>query len=751
VTFSRRLYELEPMTQQTLQVSGMSCAACANSIERMVKAIPGVSDCQVNFGMEQAVVDYDPRRTDLNAIRSTVNAAGFQVVPLTETFPLPREPLPDRTRELWLGGGVSFLLLLGSLPMMTGLSLPFIPPWFHHPLFQGFLATPVQFWCGRSFYRGAWKSLKNRLATMDTLIVLGTSAAYFYSLFLTFFPDVLTRQGFEAHVYYEASAIVITLILFGRFLERRARQETASAIQQLMGLQARTARVIRGGQAIDLPIEQVSVGDRILVRPGEKIPVDGTVIEGNSTVDESMVTGESVPVRKSLGDEVIGATMNQTGSFHFRATRVGRETVLAQITRLVQSAQGSKAPIQKVADRVTAWFVPMVMAIALLTFLLWFFLTRNLTLAVMTMVEVLIIACPCALGLATPTSIMVGTGIGAKKGILLKNAESLQLAHQVTTIVLDKTGTLTQGKPSVTDYLTLNGVSEGNELSLLQLAGSVENYSEHPLAAAVVKYARANEVKRLDVREFEAIAGRGIRGKVSDCLVEIGSRQWLETLGYETSALATSADNWERRQKTVVWMAVNGQLAAIMGISDTLKPFSDQVVKKLEKMGLEVILMTGDNRETAEAIAREVGIRRVFSRVRPEEKALQVKKLQSEGKRVAMVGDGINDAPALAQADVGIAIGTGTDIAIAASDITLISGDLQGIVTAIRLSRATLQNIHQNLFFAFIYNVIGIPIAAGVLYPVWGWLLNPILAGAAMAFSSVSVVSNALRLRNFRP
>lgn len=738
------------MKHQTIKLGGMSCAACANAVERVIKAVPGVIDCQVNFGMERAVVEYDPERTDITTIGSAIDGAGYQAFPAVETVEPENEPKSDRTRELWLGGIASAILLLGSLPMMIGFSPPFLPAWLSHPVFQLILATPVQFYCGRSFYIGAWKSLKNRLATMDTLVVLGTSAAYFYSLFVTLFRDVINLENFHAHVYFEASTIIITLILFGRFLESRARKETSSAIRQLMGLQARTARVMRGDRSIDLPIEEVMVGDIILVRPGEKIPVDGEVIEGSSTVDESMVTGESVPVRKSLGNEVIGATINKSGSFHFRATRVGSDTVLAQITRLVESAQASKAPIQKLADRVTAWFVPVVMTIAAVTFGIWYFTTGNVTLALITMVEVLIIACPCALGLATPTSIMVGTGIGARKGILIKNAESLQLAHRITAIVLDKTGTLTEGRPTVTDYLTVDGVRDGNELTILQLAASIEHRSEHPLAEAVVKYARANEVNLLDVTDIEAIAGCGIQGRAGDRLVQIGTQQWIKSLGVSIVALESPANDWEWQLKTVVWIAVDGRLEAIMGISDALKPHAPEVVNKLKKMGLEVFLMTGDNRETADAIAREVGIRRAFSRVRPGEKAMRVEALRKEGKVVAMVGDGINDAPALATADVGIAIGTGTDIAIATSDITLISGDLQGIVTAIQLSRATMANIKQNLFFAFIYNVIGIPIAAGVLYPVFGWLLNPIFAGAAMAFSSVSVVTNALRLRNFR-
>lgn len=749
------------MDNLTLKLRGMSCASCARNIEDAIRSVPGVSDCNVNFGAEQAIVNYDSQQTNLEEIQGAVEEAGYSAYSLQEQEMITGEDDAEKasrkaeSRDLLLkvvvGGVISAILIVGSLPMMTGLHLPWIPAWLHNPWFQLIVTAPVQFWCGYGFYINTWKSLKRHAATMDTLIALGTSAAYFYSLFATLFPDFLMNQGLMPEVYYETAAVVITLILLGRFMENRARGQTSEAIRKLIGLQARDARVIRNGQEMDIPIQEVRIHDVIVVRPGEKIPVDGEVVEGTSSVDEAMVTGESLPVKKQPGDEVIGATINKTGSFKFRATRVGKDTVLAQIVQLVQQAQGSKAPIQRLADQVTGWFVPVVIAIAIATFIIWFNIMGNLTLALITTVGVLIIACPCALGLATPTSVMVGTGKGAENGILIKGAESLELAHKIQTIVLDKTGTLTQGKPTVTDYITVHGTAQSNELKLLRLAATVERNSEHPLAESVVRYAQSQDVQLADVQDFEAIAGSGVQGIVSNRLVQIGTQRWMEELGIETQALQRYKTEWESAGKTAVWIAVDGEMEGLIGIADALKSSSADAVRTLRRLGLEVVMLTGDNRQTAEAIASEVGIIRVFAEVRPDQKADKVKELQSEGKIVAMVGDGINDAPALAQADVGMAIGTGTDVAIAASDITLISGDLQGIVTAIQLSRATIQNIRQNLFFAFIYNVAGIPIAAGILFPFFGWLLNPIIAGGAMAFSSVSVVTNALRLRNFHP
>ncbi|BCX09724.1 MAG: copper-translocating P-type ATPase [Fischerella sp.] len=747
------------MENTNLKLRGMSCASCAKTIEDTIRSVDGVNQCSVNFGAEQATVTYDKRKTNPKAICDAVDAVGYSAMPMQDEDLFTTDDIEQQTRQaenrslvrkVWVGGIISAILVIGSLPMMTGLSIPLIPMWLHNPWLQLVLATPVLFWCGASFFINAWKALKRHVATMDTLVAIGTGAAYLYSLFPTFLPGFFTNQGLPADVYYEAAVVIITLILLGRLLENRAKGQTSEAIRKLVGLQAKTARVIRDGTEVDIPIAQVIEGDVILVRPGEKIPVDGEIIDGSSTIDEAMVTGESVPVKKHPGDEVIGATINKTGSFKFRATRVGKDTFLAQIVKLVQQAQGSKAPIQKLADQVTGWFVPAVIAIAIATFIIWYNIMGNVTMALITTVGVLIIACPCALGLATPTSIMVGTGKGAENGILIKGAESLELAHKLKTVVLDKTGTITQGKPTVTDFVTVNGTANNNELNLLRLAASVERNSEHPLAEAVVNYAQSQGVELTDAQEFEAIAGSGVQGYVSNQWVQIGTQRWMNELGIETNALQEHWDRLEYLGKTVIWIAVNNKIQGIMGIADAVKPSSVNAIRALQKMGLEVVMLTGDNRRTAEVIAREVGIKRVLAEVRPDQKAETVEQIQSEGKIVAMVGDGINDAPALAQADVGIAIGTGTDVAIAASDITLISGDLQGIVTTIQLSRATICNIRQNLFFAFIYNVAGIPIAAGILFPFFGWLLSPIIAGAAMAFSSVSVVTNALRLRNFR-
>jgi len=740
------------MSKVTLNLRGMHCASCGNSIESATRKMTGVISSNVNFAIAQAVIEFDNKKLSTVDIQQKIQDIGYEAI-LPEELDGDREKKlnlaekRDLTHKVWTGGVIGTILVVGSLPMMTGLHIPLIPAWLHNSWFQLVLALPIQAWCGSSFYIGAWKSLKNRMATMDTLIALGTLAAFSYSLTVSLNPDFFVAQGLKPEVYYEVSVIVITLILLGKLFENRAKGETSDAIRQLMGLQAKTARIFRDGKEMDIPIENVQINDIVLVRPGEKIPVDGEAIAGNSTVDESMVTGESLPVEKKIGDRVIGATMNKSGSLQIRASHISKDSVLSQIVQLVKDAQGSKAPIQRLADQVTGWFVPVVIIIAIATFIIWLPIARNLTLATISAVGVLIIACPCALGLAAPTSIMVGTGKGAENGILIKDAGSLELAHRIQTIVLDKTGTLTEGKPVVTDIFSLNG----DDHELLKLVAAIERNSEHPLAEAIVNHAQQKNISIPDVDEFIAIAGSGVQGKVTNSLVQVGTRRWMDELHIDTSKLHQYQDSWETGGKTVVLIAVNGLAIGLIGIADRLKSSSQVAIAALQKMKIEVVMLTGDNQSTAEAIAREIGIKHIFAEVRPDQKASKIKELQSQGKIVAMVGDGINYAPALAQADVGIAIGTGTDVAIAASDITLISGDLQGLVTAIQLSRATIRNIQQNLFFAFIYNVAGIPIAAGILYPFWGFLLNPIIAGGAMALSSVSVVTNALRLRNFKP
>jgi Cu+-exporting ATPase len=752
-----------------LKLTGMACAACANKVEQAIKKVPGVEECLVNFAMAQAQVKFSNQTTNFSAIKDAVVNAGYDAELLKDNQDLLEDDLTnqrivkDFTRKLILGGICSSILVIGSIPMMTGLPISFIPHWLHHPILQLILTTPIMFWCGGAFFRGAWKGLKHRSADMNTLVALGTGSAYFYSLFPTFYPQFFLKNNLKPDVYYEAAAVIITMILLGRFLEYRARKQTSIAIQKLIGLQAKTALVIRNNQEVNIPIEQVQVADIVIVKPGEKIPVDGIIISGSSHVDESMVTGESLPVNKNINDPVIGATINQNGSFRFQATKVGKDTVLAQIIKLVQQAQASKAPLQKLADQVTGVFVPIVITIALITGISWLIFTRNFTLALINMVSVLIIACPCALGLATPTSVMVGTGKGAEYGILIKGAETLEIAHRINTIVLDKTGTITQGKPVVTDYITVDLSEAINNLDLLTMIASIENQSEHPLAQSIVEYAKNQgvEVPLPNPDHFLAIAGQGVEGKINHHILHIGTPKWMAELNINTAPLEPYAEKWQEEAKTIAYVALDKKIVALFAIADTVKPQAEKVIHQLQKAGMKVVMLTGDHQKTARAIANIVGIQEIYPEVKPDQKAAIIQQLQNvhstsshhsaKPNIVAMVGDGINDAPALAQADVGIAIGTGTDVAIAASDITLISGDLQGIVTAIQLSEATINNIKQNLFFAFIYNIAGIPIATGILYPFTGWLLNPIIAGAAMAFSSVSVVTNALKLSRFRP
>jgi len=648
-------------------------------------------------------------------------------------------------KKFLIGLGLAVIIFLGSSPHW----FPWIPTIFNNFFVLWLLATPVQFWIGWQFYKGAWGAFKHHNADMNTLIAVGTSAAYLYSVAATLFPSFFLSGGIKPAVYFDTSAIIIVLILLGRLLEARAKGQTSEAIKKLMGLQPKTARVVRNGEELDIAVEEVVVGDEIIVRPGEKIPVDGVIIEGKSAVDESMITGESMPVRKEPGQEVIGATINKTGSFKFKATKVGKDTALAQIIKLVQEAQGSKAPIQRLADVIAGYFVPIVMSIAILTFIVWFNFgpTPALTFALLNFVAVMIIACPCALGLATPTAVMVGTGKGAENGILIKGGESLETAHKLDTIVFDKTGTLTKGEPEVTDIIIFNSFSQAE---ILKLIASTERLSEHPLGEAIIKKAAQEEISLLEPQNFKAIEGKGVKAKVSGVEVLVGNKKLMVEEMVDTSSLDSKEEILAQQGKTPIFVALNKKLAALVAVADSLKENSLQAVKKLKELSLEVVMLTGDNRKTAEAIAHQAGIDRVIPEVLPEDKVLEIKKLQSEGKRVAMVGDGINDAPALAQADVGIAIGSGTDVAMEASDITLIKDDLMGVAKAIDLSKKTIKIIKQNLFWAFAYNTAGIPIAAGLLYPFLGILLNPIFASAAMAFSSVSVVSNSLRLRRFK-
>ncbi|MFZ5596623.1 MAG: heavy metal translocating P-type ATPase [Bacillota bacterium] len=730
-----------PTERADFRISGMSCAACAARVERTLTGMEGVLRANVNLAMERATVEYDPGRVTAANLKKAVADAGYRADDLDAGTSVDREKL-DRQRETGRQLALLIFSAVLSVPMLAmmlaGLFNFHLPAIFHSNLFMFALATPVQFVAGYQFYRGAYASLKHGSANMDVLVAMGTSAAYFYSVAATFF--------FPGHVYYETSAIIITLILLGRLLESAAKGRTSEAIKKLIGLRAKTARVIRNGGEIDIPVEDVLPGDMVLVRPGEKVPVDGTVTDGFSAVDESMITGESIPVDKKPGDGVIGGTINRHGTFKFEATRVGSDTALAQIIKIVEEAQGSKAPIQRLADVIAAYFVPVVVGVAAVTFLVWYFLADpgNFTRALINFTAVLVIACPCALGLATPTSIMVGTGRGAENGILIKGGEHLERAHSLNTIVLDKTGTITRGVPSLTDMLPVSGEIEADEL--LRLAASAERGSEHPLGEAVVRQALSQNMQLSEPKDFEAVPGQGIRAEIDGKKVLIGNRRLITAGNVDITGMEKIAGTLENQGKTAMFVAVDGRPAGVLGVADTVKENSAEAISVLHSMGIKTIMLTGDNRRTAEAIARQVGIppEDVRAEVLPRDKALEVERLKAAGLVVGMVGDGVNDAPALATADIGFAIGTGTDVAMEAADITLIKGDLRGIAASIRLSRGTMRNIKQNLFWALVYNSLGIPVAA------LGFL-SPVLAGAAMAFSSVSVVSNALRLKRFNP
>lgn len=741
------------LEQTSLSVGGMSCAACVMRVEKALGGLEGVEKAAVNFATEKAQVTYDPRKVDLEKFRQAIEDAGYQFRGLARAELRDRER-EERKRELsLLKKKFIFSVIFGLLIMILSMPhyIPYLKELPHQFLFYilFILTTPVQFWAGKQFLTGAWGAARHGSADMNTLIAVGTLSAYVYSSVVTFFPSIFHQSGLKADIYFDSAAMIIALILLGRLLEARAKGQTSEAIRKLIGLAPKTARVIRDHQELDIPVEEVQRGDLILVRPGEKIPVDGRIVEGRSAVDESMLTGESLPVDKNPGDEVIGATLNKSGSFTFEATRVGEETALAQIILLVEQAQGSKAPIQRLADQVAGIFVPIVMGIAVLTFILWFFWgpPPALTFALLNFVAVMIIACPCALGLATPTAIMVGTGKGAENGILIKGGESLESIHKLTTIVFDKTGTLTKGELSVTDIIPMEGTT-ANEI--LNLVASVEKNSEHPLGEAVVRKAREEGLALAGVEKFEALPGQGVAAEWAGQEIYIGNRHLMQARGLDLTPVASFAESLANQGKTLMFVARGGKIIGLMALADTLREHSREAVAELKRMGLEVVMLTGDNKQTAQAISRELQLDRVIAEVLPQDKTKEIRQLQGEGKKVAMVGDGINDAPALAQADVGIAIGTGTDVAMEASDITLIRDDLRTILTAIKLSRKTIRTIRQNLFWAFFYNVLGIPIAAGILYPFWGILLNPILASAAMAFSSVSVVSNSLRLRRVK-
>jgi Cu+-exporting ATPase len=743
-----------------LSLSGMHCSSCALIIERSLNKAPGVKQASVNFAAEKAYVIFDPGETSVDGLVNTVKKAGYKAEVADERD--SEYEANKREREI-KGYWNRFLFgLVLSLPMLYFMLLDFfkwlpgagsLPPYFG--IVSLILATPVQFIAGAGFYKGAWSSLRMKTFNMDSLIAIGTSTAYFYSLvvYISFAVSNKSLIGLAGakvpNMYFETAAFLITFVLLGKWLEARAKGKTSEAIKKLMGLQAKTARVVRDGATADIPVDEVVHGDIVLVRPGEKIPVDGVVTRGSSAVDESMVTGESLPVEKQVGDTVIGVTINKTGSFEFEATRVGSETMLAQIIRLIEDAQGSKAPIQGFADRIAAWFVPAVLGIAVLTFLVWFILlSSSLTYALMAFTSVIVIACPCALGLATPTAIMVGTGKGAEYGILIKGGEPLEAAERINSIVFDKTGTLTIGEPRVTDILTFN---EFDEDDVLHISASLEKSSEHPLAEAVYSYANDESIHLDDVSEFEAIPGHGVRGEVAGKQYYFGNRKlMIDVVGLELDGINRKMSRLEEQGKTVMILSSDEKILGAVAVADTVKETSREAVSRLQDVGIDIYMITGDNQRTANAIARELGITNVLAEVLPEDKANEVKKLQEGGRKVAMVGDGINDAPALAQADLGIAMGSGTDVAMETGGIVIIKSDLRDVVTARQLSHETFGKVRQNMFFALFYNVMGIPIAARVFAGL-GIVLMPELAGIAMVLSSVSVVSNSLLLRRFRP
>lgn len=750
-----------PTVTKVLPVEGMTCASCVSRVEKKLLSLEGVASAQVNLASERATIEYLESRLSLQDFQEALKQIGYHL-PLEEIEADSGGDLENErhrretgllTLKLIVSGFAGVLIMAGGMREILG----FLPDWspsVYHLLFFA-LATPVQFWGGWQFYKGTWAGLKHGYADMNTLIAVGTSVAYAYSVFATFFPSVLQSFGQEVLVYYDTSAMIISLVLMGRLLEARAKGRASDAIKKLIGLQPQTAKVERDGKEIEIPVAQVVTGDIVLVRPGEKVPVDGTLLEGQTAIDESMITGESIPAEKQVGDTVIGASINKTGFFKMQATRLGKDSVLAHIIKLVEEAQGSKAPVQRLADQVAGIFVPVVIALATLAFGVWWLWGSEITtlptepflFAMMIFIAVMIIACPCALGLATPTAIMVGTGRGAELGILIKGGEILEQAQRIDTVVFDKTGTLTEGRPAVTDVY----VADGEESELLLLAGSLEQGSEHPLGEAIVAEAQRRGIALQPMQDFKALPGFGVQAKVNGHAVALGNRKLMEDAGLDLSGVSEQLEEWARQGKTPMLVNVDGRLKGMIAAADTVKPQAKEVVTRLHQRGLKVVMMTGDHAQTARAVADELGIDQVLAEVLPGDKAGEVKQLMDKGRFVAMVGDGVNDAPALAQAHIGIAMGSGTDIAMESSDITLMTRNLNAVVDAIELSRATLRKIKQNLFWAFFYNVLGIPIAAGLLYPVYGILLKPMYAAVAMSFSSVSVVSNSLLLKRFKP
>ncbi len=746
----------EPVrTRLELEVRGMTCASCVGRVERVAKKLPGVLAASVNLATARATVDYLPGTVSPIRIKAAIADAGYEPVDL-ETTPGEAGGLHEREqaelrRLLWISALCTLPVVVIAMAPMTlpGLAV-FMATLLPEPVWhwlEFLFATPVQFYAGRRFYKQGWAEVKHLNPGMNTLVMMGSSAAYFYSVAAVMAPGLFPHG--TANLYFEAAAVIITLILMGKYLEAKAKGRTSAAIQKLMQLQAKTARVVRDGQTMELPIEEVVVGDHIQVRPGERIPVDGMVTEGSSYVDESMITGEPIPVEKGADDEVVGGTINKTGAFTFRATKVGADTVLAQIIKMVEEAQAAKPPIQQLADKIAGVFVPVVIIAAAITFGIWLWVgpAPTLNYAFVAAVSVLVIACPCAMGLATPTAIMVGTGKGAEMGTLFRQGTALETMARIDTVVLDKTGTLTKGRPELTDL----SVIEGEEHDALALIAAAEDRSEHPIAQAIVTAARDRGLDLPEVDSFSAVPGFGLEAVVGGRRVEIGADRYMERLGLDLSHVSESAGALADQGKTPLYAAIDGRLSAVLAVADPLKEGSQAAIAALHELGLKAAMLTGDHQRTAQAIARQVGIDHVLAEVLPDQKAAEVKRLQAGGWHVAFVGDGINDAPALAQADVGVAIGTGTDIAIEAGDVILMSGDLRGIVNATALSRRTLHTIRLNFFWAYAYNVALIPVAAGVLFPLIGLLLNPMLAAAAMSVSSLFVVTNSLRLRKFSP